>query len=200
MTNSSNRELIHATSMPPQEDVYIIDAPNLKSKNKDEIEVELLEKINKAIAHTQAYRDELWAISEKGRQYYLGNQVKDWDLYEGETKQVDNRIFTSIETLIPLTVKNLSEPIFTITPINKRTTQLKEKLRNYLYNDLYLGEWDMKTTHAQGIRSKFTDRYAAYKIFYNFEKQCIDVELVPRGRLFVPREARDEAGDGAKEN
>lgn len=194
MTNPQNRELILATSIPPEENVYVIDTPDFKSKDEKLIEVELLEKINKAIQHCQAYKEELWNVSEKGRQYYQGNQVKDWDLYEGETKQVDNRIFTSIETLIPLTVKNLSEPIFTLTPINKRTTQLKEKLRNYLYNDLYLGEWDMKTTHAQAVRTYFTDRYAAYKIFYNFEKECLDVTLVPRGRLYVPREARNEDG------
>jgi len=190
MTNYE-RDYQSAESPAPMEGVYVIDAPDLEGE-PEEVEKRLLDKINKGIKTCQPYRDELWRTSEKSRDYYVGKQIKDGDLYEGETKIVDNRIFTSIETLVPLIVKNLSEPILTLTPINKRTSQLGEKLRNYIYNDLFLGAWDMKTMHSQAVRAHFTDRYACYKIFYDTERECIDVELVPRGRMYVLKEARNE--------
>lgn len=153
-------------------------------------DVSILDKVKRREMNCRTHYDEIWTTSEVAKRYWEGNTLDEMDLDEGETAVDDNRIFLSIETIIPIATRRTPEPIVTIRPRNQKNRQLKEKLENFLFHDMWEDEWDLQYQLRQGLRILFSQSFVAFKYFYDPLSGEIDFRLMPRGTLSFPKSAR----------
>jgi hypothetical protein len=149
----------------------------------------LVKRIKERESSCKSYYDELWKVSEIARKYYVSHQVDDAELYQGETRVVENRFFLSLETIVPIATRRDPEPIVTVTPRSKRGGQLKGKLQRYLFQDLWKIELEMPEKLRHAIRSLALNRYAVFKYYFDPDKKEIETKLCNRGTVMFPKEA-----------
>lgn len=149
----------------------------------------LLKRIRERESTCKSNYDELWKVSETARKYYVSHQVDDAELYQGETRVVENRFFLSLETIVPIATRRDPEPIVTVVPRSKRGRQLKDKLQRYLFNDLWKVELEMPEKLRHAIRSLALNRYAIFKYYFDPDRKEIQVKLCNRGTIMFPKEA-----------
>jgi hypothetical protein len=83
----------------------------------------------------------LTEVRKKGEEYYLNKPFDEDELYDHEVPYKENRIFTAIETLIPMITSQPAEPIVTEAQDTDESRQLAMDFSNVLlalYEDLHI--------------------------------------------------------------
>jgi hypothetical protein len=152
-------------------------------------DISLLKRIKERENSCKTYYDELWKVSETARKYYTSHQVDDAELYQGETRVVENRFFLTLETIVPIATRRDPEPVVTITPRSKKGGQLKANLQRYLFDDLWKIELEMPEKLRHAIRSLALNRFSIFKYYFDPDRKEIQVKLCNRGTVMFPKEA-----------
>lgn len=179
--------------MPSNAPVTIVPEPMegvVKYEGTPELDEESLKKrIDQRMASCKKFYDELWTVSENTRKYWQGQQINETDIYEGESRVIINRIFLSMETIVPIVLARDPEPRVEIFPRGTKVNQLKDKLTRHL-DDLWNIEWEMPVRLANIVRQLMTDRFAAVKYYWDPESKLMKVCLLPRGTLMFPEKVK----------
>lgn len=141
--------------------------------------------VNKVLAFKQKYIGDyntLQKIAKKNRDYWRGNQINESDLYVGEDAIILNRIFTSIETIIPIATRRTPEPDVTVVPGKGKNLQLQEKLEVFL-KDLWENELEIQSAMEEVLRNLMATRYGAVKYFYDQETSSFGITPIPMGKI-----------------
>jgi len=132
---------------------------------------------NKYVARSKESRATLDKMYDENRLYYLGKQL-------GKNKQVvDNRIFTSVETIVP--IATASEPVPNVLPYQDTVESIK-LARNWekiLMADYKHQKIQKKTEKV--VRHLSIARYGVFKYYYDVDKDCVDTRVIhPKRILF----------------
>lgn len=132
--------------------------------------------------------------------YYKGNTYKEEDLYDFQVPYKNNRILTAIETLIPMAVSQVPQPVVTEGSDTDESRLLSHDLEDVLlaqYEDL-----DLKGCFTMAIRHLLEgQRVAILKYYFDPDlgerlpdgsrKGAIVVETVRPGKVVFDAEASD---------
>lgn len=80
--------------------------PLLLNVSDEDLAQEINERLEKSESAAQALRTR----QQSNRDYYLGDQLKSFDLLHWQMPSVENRIFMSVEVLIPMVTANPGDP------------------------------------------------------------------------------------------
>lgn len=174
-----------------KEGAEIVPGKNLEQlQDEQAIITELSARIDKReAAYDSDYRT-INAIATENREYYRGNQVNDSDLYEGESPIVVNRVFTSVETIIPLATQKTPEANLRVFPASIKSKKLKDKLERALKDDWEIMH-NMKRQTKRAIRNLATSGYFAFKYGWDDQANQAYVKLLPTGKLLFPINVED---------
>ncbi len=119
--------------------------------------------INQIIGNRITDAEQFWnteydldKVRKLGESYYLNDSFDTGDLYEWQVPYKNNRILTSIETLVPLVVSQRAEPIVTEANDSDTSRQLASDLGNVLFS-LY-EDLDIKAKLSMAIRHLFVGK------------------------------------------
>ena len=144
---------------------------------------ELVAKINNWIV--EAKDDKLTAAQKKCEEYYLGNQTKR-DRVPGHLSDfVQNRIFESIETIVPIITSRPAEFLVKSPDISELGPERAKKVQMTLsnkYEDLVVPQ---KLEDAS--RSALLYRFGALKFFWDADSDDVGVTYVRPQRLILPK-------------
>lgn len=149
---------------------------------------ELAQKITNRISKHKGKVDELAAIAVKNREFYRGESEDDDELYEYESEASVNKIFGSIETLIPIVTAPKPDPKIVITPINANNNKLSNTLREFLEN-IWSRKLKMKKRLPAWVRNLLGSRFLIIKYGYNEVEDRFWFKLIPAGRAVFPTDA-----------
>lgn len=155
-------------------------------------DAELLRIINKREGKYKKYFEDLKKVSQEGKEYYFGSNIKKDDLYEGETPIVINRILASVETIIPIVTQKIPEIDITIVPKNNKNSKIARKVQQRLH-DYWSKDWKMQQLMEAGLRRYAMDRYACFKMYYDEKTDDIKMQLLPAGKVLFPDKIPNKA-------
>lgn len=145
---------------------------------------ELVTKINNWLAETRDYHDQLLKKQKKAEEYYLGNQTKR-DRIPGHLSDfVQNRIFESVETIVPIITSRPAEFLVKSPDASELGIQRAKKVQMTLankYQDLVVPQ---KLEDAS--RSALLYRFGALKFFWDADIDDVGVKYVRPQRIYLP--------------
>jgi hypothetical protein len=134
---------------------------NLEFNKSDE---ELTVAINKAIKESQEFKDTVDKIGDKNKKYWKSGTDKDFSsAYPRKSRTVVNRIFTDIETAVPIISANTPEP----SAIGNFDNDIREKIQDGL-EIAYEVKYKMQQKLQCLTRHWFLFRLGAFK--YRWQK------------------------------
>lgn len=154
-------------------------------------EDDLLKIIKRREQACSKFYNDLKQVADQNKNYYIGNQVDDTNLFVGESGVVVNKILPAIETIIPIVTEKAPEPDVTITPSNRKNRILQEKIERKLH-DSWNRELDMQKVLEKATRNLSCNRYVAFKIYYDQDRDDYGVALLPAGKIFFSEHATSE--------
>lgn len=176
------------------------DYPEIPEYGPDQVEVvednidigvsddELVERVNRREKDWRGDYTKLQELAVENRNYWRGRQLDENSLYEGDVAIVVNRIFQSMETIIPIVTRRTPEPNVTVRPFNSNDLKLQEKIEAKLKESWEVDQ-EMQSKVEEGLRNLFCSRYMAMKYFYNEETDDYEFTLMPMGKLSFPHKA-----------
>ncbi|MDI6808408.1 MAG: hypothetical protein QME66_05435 [Candidatus Eisenbacteria bacterium] len=143
---------------------------------------ELVRRIDGRIAEAKTQHDDLARAQEDNERYWLGKQLDLTKLYEYQTKAVDNRIFLSVETMVPIITSRTPEPtILCDDAIIRR--ELALTLQGH-----YEVQQRMQQVLQMVIRHQLLYRVGFVKVRWDDDRNDIVTEWVrPQRLLWDPR-------------
>ena len=167
-----------------QEEVIDL-SPSLTLDIKDE---ELVSTINRLVSEAETGRNEMIDKGELNEKYWKGNQLDETQLKDFQARIVDNRLFLSLETIIPIMTSRTPEPT-----IRMAAGELRENTKQLLMN-----LWDVPTDDCstKGMQADFEQcsrhwslyRIGALKYEYDPEINDIRTRVVRPQRLIFDKE------------
>src|SRR6185295_7250728 len=155
----------------------------------DDTDETLIEVANAWIQESRSLHDTMLRKQEKNENYYLGMQLDDKKLKDFQAKIILNKIFQTLETIIPRAVENLPAPMAS-TPetdepgkevdYRKYTTQIEETML------AIAEEQDLSMKLKEFLRFHQLYYLGAIKFGYDEDCQSIWVENIRPQRLFIP--------------
>lgn len=150
---------------------------------KYQTEKDLIDTIIKREGKYSAEYQKLFDIANTNKAWYIGEQSNpDKDL-AGSNNPVVNRIFPSIETIIPMVTERIPEPVITVSPKNRKNTRLGNKLTAKLKYS-WQKECKMAVKMERAIRNWATNRYAVLKFHFDEDTQDYQIKVLPAGKVF----------------
>jgi len=129
-------------------------------------------------------------IRKKNLKYYKGDQIDTSRLTPYDSKIIDNRIFLSIETMIPIITAITPNPWVIVKPRNKRGIQLADKITRHLRD-----EWEVHQKMQQKaerlLRQLVLSRFAVLKIIWDEIKDDFKVMIVHPSNIRFDMAATD---------
>ncbi len=159
---------------------------------KEFTESVLIEKIKKRDDVAEPYYQELKKAADLARNYYNGKQIDQNDVQSKEIPVVVNRILQSVETVVPIATEQTPDPQIIITPRNRQTRNLEQKLYKQLKNFWDI-EGQMQHKLENAIRTLAIGRYVAFKVVWDEEQGCFDCLMMPLNKIKFIKEATTEA-------
>jgi hypothetical protein len=158
--------------------------PGTNEEKKDGIPEDgvLLKRIDNFLNTYKPNYQKLQQIAIRNREYWRAKQIDESDLYVGESPIIDNRIFTALETIVPIVTRKTPEPDITIIPFGGRNTQLQEKTEVFL-KQLWETDLNMQANMEAIVRNLFAARYGSLKYFYDDKKKRLGARVQPMGKL-----------------
>jgi len=146
---------------------------NLEYDKKDD---ELIIAINKAIGESQEFKNQVDKVGERNKRYWKsGNDKTEGTTHPKKSKTVINRIFTDVETAIPILSANTPEP----TIIGSVQNDIREKLRDGL-EIAYEVKYQMQQKLQCLIRHWFLFRLGVWKYRWDKNKSFMTENVIPR--------------------
>jgi len=152
---------------------------------------ELAERITKRGKLWRKDHSQLIEAARKNREWWAGNQVDESEILEGEEYTVVNKIFQSIETIVPIVTRRTPIPNVSIRPLDKGALRLQEKISRKLI-DAWKIDLDMQPRLEEGVRVLACAKYVAFKYYYDDDEDEIAIKLVPTASLLFPHSASNE--------
>lgn len=172
-------------------DQYTEHADIMPGGDGDEDENAILAKIDRRAKALRAGLDPVFKEYDINRRYYKGDQLNFMDLFAHETPIVVNRIFSAIETIIPVATKSTPEANIRISPVEKRTLRIKTKEEREL-KDVWEIKQRMPLKMRIALRHWAMARFWCIKVVWNPDKDSTDWLLMPPGKVLFPVNATSE--------
>ena len=174
MADDINPSQINPISNGDQKDVL-----DILPSNDD-----LVTKINNWKADSKSFHEDLLKKQKKSEEYYLGNQTRK-DRVPGHLSDfVQNRIFESVETIVPIITSRPAEFLVKSPDISELGVERAKKVQMTLankYEDLVVPQ---KLEDAS--RSALIYRFGALKFFWDTETDDVGVKYIRPQRLILP--------------
>lgn len=125
---------------------------------------ELCTLIDKRIKDASPKKQEVDAINDRNEKFFLGDQIDEDKLFDHQAKIVDNKIYSSIETIVPILATKKREPY--VMPA-QQTDESREL--SLLSRDFLSWKYDEQRMHlklAELVRFFNMHRICAMKYFY----------------------------------
>jgi len=160
------------------EETILTERQSLEYKAKDD---DLIRAINSAVKESKSLKDIVDEIGAKNELYWKkGTNIKDSDIHPKKAKSSDNKIFMSIETILPMIVSRTPEP----TILGVRDNDLREKLIEVL-TTAYEVKQKLKLKLISVIRHWFLYRIGVWK--YRWDEGFITETVRPEKIGLDPR-------------
>lgn len=146
---------------------------NLEFSKPDD---ELIAAINKAIAESRELKVKMEKVSERNKSYWKHGTDKDFSNYHPKkSRTVINRIFTDVETAIPILSANTPEP----TIIGNVSNDVREKLQDGL-EIAYEVKYKMQQKLQCLIRHWFLFRIGIWKYRWDEKVGFVTESVIPK--------------------
>ncbi len=151
----------------------------------DTVDEELITTFEDWLKESQPYHDELLPFQKMAYQYYIGNQTDKYDVPSYLSDTVENRIFETVETLVPIATANAHQ--FTVMPGSEdQKSQLRAaSLQKVLQRKYETLEMQMKLEDV--ARHLMLYRFGVLKYFWNYDKDDIDVKVIDPRFILIPK-------------
>jgi len=132
--------------------------------NLDMEDDELIKAIDKRINEQKVKKAEIDAVNISNERFFLGDQVDFSKLFDHQARVINNKIYQSIETIVPILATKSREPL----AISTQNTDESRRLANITQEFLSwkFNEQDMHLKLAELIRFFNIFRIAAFKYRY----------------------------------
>jgi hypothetical protein len=134
---------------------------------------------------------ELIKKQEDNQNYWLGKQYSDVEEAQEERPLVDNLIFESIETFLPVAVKQSPEPVVEVdeTPEGEKLIKLITSRLRFLFDNLKI-----RLKVRQAVRFWALHYFGALKVGWNMIDDEIDVQNIKSKNLILDPDAQIVGG------
>lgn len=89
---------------------------------------ELVATVNAWVEEGMSVLEPILKSAKKNRKYYLGDQLDDKHFKKGTTKVVVNKVWQSMETMVPVAAANIPAPIITLPEVEDKGEQIDLRL------------------------------------------------------------------------
>lgn len=161
----------------------------VNAETKDVLDVlpgdeELLTKINGWLAESKSYYNVLFDAQKKSEDYYLGNQTKRNQVPNHLSNFVQNRIFESVETILPIITSNPAQFIVK-APDNSELGIMRAQKIQLKLSDLY-DEVMVSQKLEDASRSALNYRFGVLKAEWDTESDDPTLKFVRSQRVRIP--------------
>lgn len=162
-------------------------APSLRLEIED---AQLIKDINKMLSESESLQEKMKKIGEENEGYWKGKQLEEQKLRRGTAKIVNNRLFMSAETIIPIMTSRTPEPT-----IRLKNPELREEVKQMLMNLWEVptdddGAEDMQSNFEMISRHWLIYRLGVLKYWYDSEIDDIRTRFIKPNRLRFDKKGR----------
>lgn len=148
-------------------------------------EEDILQVFEGWLKESEIYHNEMLKVQKVSYEYYIGNQSKKSDVPLYLSNTVENRIFESVETLVPIATSSAHQ--FQVlpgsdAPDSKLKADKLGKILNRKYETLNIQEKLEDIT-----RDMLLNRFGVLKYEWDFNKDDIDVKKIDPRLILIPR-------------
>jgi len=93
---------------------------------------ELIRIIDKRIATATQIKSTMDKIDKQNEDFYLGKQLEDYEIAPGKSGVIDNKIFLSVDTIVPILATKKREPVVMAAQDNDESRELAQIAQEYL--------------------------------------------------------------------
>lgn len=152
----------------------------INSKKED-----ILETFNKWLDESEIYHNEMLKAQKLSYEYYIGNQTDKNEVPPYLSNTIENRIFESVETLVPIATSSAHQ--FQVLPASEEPdSKFKAdklgKILNRKYETLNIQEKLENITRDMLLR-----RFGVLKYEWNFDKDDVDVRKIDPRLILIPK-------------
>lgn len=147
-------------------------------------DADLIKLIHGWMQESATIHDELKRVQDTNQDYYKGNQTLKGQIPRHQSDVVDNRIFTSIETMIPIITSN--PPQFQCIPAQE--TEASEILANSI-GTMLSAQYEIKKVRErqrEAIRYMLIYRLGILKPYWDEEINDVNVKAIRPQRVWIP--------------
>lgn len=146
---------------------------------------ELLEIFQDWLKESQSYHDELLRKQKISYQYYIGDQTDVSDVPPYLSNTVENRVFESVETIVPIVTAGVYRFMVLPGSEEEESKARAKKLQTVLarkYETL-----EIQADAEEVSRQMLLYRFGVLKYFWNDETDDIDVKAIDPRLMLVPK-------------
>src|SRR3990167_7415379 len=156
---------------------------------KDELDIlpedtELVQKINNWIAESKDFYNDLYEVQKKNEDYYKGKQTRVDRIPQHLSNYVQNRIFESVETILPIITSRPAEFIAKAPDISELGPQRAQKVQLTL-SDLY-DELMVSQKLEDASRSSLIYRFGVLKVLWDENTDNPNLKFIRPQRVMLP--------------
>lgn len=147
-------------------------------------DTELVTKINNWVIESKTFYQDLLEVQKKSEDYYLGKQTKRDQVPAHLSNFVQNRIFESVETVLPIITSRPAEFIIKAPDVSELGVQRAQKIQLALA-DLY-DELMISQKLEDAARSALIYRCGFLKVLWDENSDNPNIKFVRSQRILVP--------------
>src|SRR3990167_7341499 len=156
---------------------------------KDDLDIlpedtELVTKINSWILESKSFYTTLYDAQKKSEDYYLGKQTRRDQIPAHLSNFVQNRIFESVETVLPIITSTPAQFVCKAPDVSELGPLRAQKVQLTL-SDLY-DELMISQKLEDASRSALLYRYGVLKVFWDESLDNPNVKFVRSQRIIIP--------------
>jgi hypothetical protein len=145
---------------------------------------DLVKIINFWMKESSNLHEEMKRVQDENEKYYKGIQTKKGEIPNHQSDAVDNRIFTSIETIVPIITTN--PPQFVAEPA--QNTEESEMLSNAV-EQMLSAQYSIKNVRdklREAIRYMLLYRLFCIKVYWDETIDDVNLKAIKPQRIWVP--------------
>ncbi len=152
---------------------------DIETKDEDLVKI-----INFWMKESSNLHDELKRVQDENEKYYKGQQTKKGEIPTHQSDVVDNRIFASLETIVPIITTN--PPQWVAEPA--QPTEASEMLANSV-QQMLAAQYQIKNVRdklREAIRYMLLYRIFCIKVFWDETINDVNIKAVRPQRIWIP--------------
>jgi len=156
---------------------------------------QLVEMMDRRIGESKGFWDgkdyELEKTTKANERYYFGKQVSDLDDSQDKNLSLDNRIFSSIRTIVPYVTSRITEPEGAPSSTSEEAKRFAEDIEKALY--IHVKKQNLKRKVKFALEDAIIRRRGYLKLRYDaVKKNFCAIEYVPAESIIVDHKARTD--------